>query len=83
MIRKIAIHDPPQPWPDVGSEISLPVIRTLNNLYTPLWCPCVCDPYANIVYPNLVILVLVCAVCYPIFLISNSLAKASHPLGWG
>jgi len=40
--------------PDVGSHISLQVIRTLTNLPTPRRHPWACTPCINIVHHNLV-----------------------------
>jgi hypothetical protein len=50
---------------DVGSHISLQVIRALNNPPTPRRRPCACDPRTNIVRTDLEPLVLAYAVDYP------------------
>jgi hypothetical protein len=69
--------------PDVGSHISLQVMRTLTNLPMPRRRPCACTPCINIVYPHLVSLVLQSPVGYHSGMPDDSLSCATAPSSWG
>ena len=50
-------------WPEAGSSIQREVVRTPDAPPRPLLRPCACDPWINIVFFNVVSLVLISPVC--------------------
>jgi hypothetical protein len=66
----------------VGSHIGLQMIRTLTHLPTQRRRPCACDPCVNIVYLNLVSLVLYLPVSYHSGMPDDSLSRATPPSSW-